>query len=492
MKKISSYIAVLLCAGITASCCFLNTPSVVHAENAGNFAETNETGQTEPSGCATETASAVPGGETAPETTVTTLPTGETTTVKDEPTTRKDEPTTVKPEEPTTKHEEPTTAPVKDLPKGDTDEDGKVTVNDARKLLRVAVKIDKLPAVKLELWDIKKDGVIDVNDARAAIRVAVGLPIDYVRPETPVTPTQKEFAAELAGKVRNDNLSSFMKTLCNEIGTRYVGSKTEPAARQKIISKLESYGYKPKTQSFFVGNRRLYAENVVVTIPTKKSNPDIFLFCTHYDCSHLSVGAIDNGSGVSALLELARILKQTKTDYGCEIRLAFFSGEENGYYGAYKYYYSLSGNEADRHKIFFNIDMAGHPKGGKNYLCVSTEPVTETYSAVKKQAFDNIGSNAVKKAVEYTGSCGANGFYSPVAAGKHDIVPFRKAGRPSLTLSWREIDSVCGAGNDHSLTSPSIIHTKDDNLSNFDMDSLHKTTRLIVSSCAVLIYRYSN
>ena len=239
MKKISSYIAVLLCAGITASCCFLNAPSVVHAENAGNFAETNETGQTEPSGGDTETASAVPGGETAPETTVTTLPTGETTTVKDEPTTRKDEPTTrkdepttVKPEEPTTKPEEPTTAPVKDPPKGDTDEDGKVTVNDARKLLRVAVKIDKLPAGKLELWDIKKDGVIDVNDARAAIRVAVGLPIDYVRPETPVTPTQKEFAAELAGKVRNDNLSSFMKTLCNEIGTRYVGSKTAKDNKQ--------------------------------------------------------------------------------------------------------------------------------------------------------------------------------------------------------------------------------------------------------------------
>ena len=36
------------------------------------------------------------------------------------------------------------------------------------------------------------------------------------------------------------------------------------------------------------------------------------------------------------------------------------------------------------------------------------------------------------------------------------------------------------------------IHTRDDNLSNFDMDSLYKTTRLIVSSCAVLIYRYSN
>ncbi len=203
------------------------------------------------------------------------------------------------------------------------------------------------------------------------------------------------------------------------------------------------------------------------------------------------MGAVDNASGVSALLEFARVLKNENTDFGCEIRIAFFAGEEDGYYGAYRYRSSMSDSERSRHKIFFNIDMAGHSTdSNKNYLCVSTEPVLKTYSKTKKTAYDNLGSNAVRTAHDIIGSCGEDGFYSPVAAGQHDIVPFRKAGLPSLTLSWREISSSRGAGNDRNLATPAVIHTSADNLSNFDSESLYKTSRLIAASFAVMTYGY--
>ena len=105
-------------------------------------------------------------------------------------------------------------------------------------------------------------------------------------------------------------------------------------------------------------------------------------------------------------------------------------------------------------------------------------------------AYDNIGSNAVRTAHDIVGSCGEDGFYSPVAVGQHDIVPFRKAGLPSLTLSWREINSSRGSQNDHNLATPAVIHTSADNLSNFDNDSLYKTSRLTAASFAVMTYGY--
>lgn len=377
----------------------------------------------------------------------------------------------------------------KQFPKGDTDEDGKITVKDARTLLRVAVGLETVPDGKLAQWDIKENGRIDIADARAALRVAVGLPMDSS--PRPAKPSMRDFSLRMANKVKDENLKSSMKMLCSDIGTRYVGSKNETLAGEALNKKLHEMGLSPVLQHVSVGNKKMPSNNLVITFPTKKSNPDIYLFCTHYDCSHLSVGAVDNASGVAALLELARILKETNTDFGCEIRIAFFTGEENGYYGAYKYRSSLSDSERNRHMIFFNVDMAGHSTdGNKNYLCVSTEPVAPTYSQTKKTAYDNIGSKAVRQACDYIGICGADGFYSPVAAGMHDIIPFRKAGFPSLTLSWRERDSYRGAGNDYNLATPAVIHTSADNLSNFDSSSLYRTTQLISASFAILVYGY--
>mgnify|MGYP000302618333 CR=1 FL=1 len=43
-------------------------------------------------------------------------------------------------------------------------------------------------------------------------------------------------------------------------------------------------------------------------------------------CAEDSVGANDNGSGVAAVLELARILKDTEIPYN--IKFILFSGEE--------------------------------------------------------------------------------------------------------------------------------------------------------------------
>lgn len=382
-----------------------------------------------------------------------------------------------------------TTETPKPLPKGDADGNGEITVSDARILLRCAIGLENVPDEKLVQWDFNENGTIDVADARAVLRIAIGLPPFG---ESNKTPSQKEYAESIADKIVEENLNASMKMLCNDIGTRYVGSSGEPRTRDAISTMLKNCGFEPEFQNVSVGNKKMPSKNIIVKIPTVTASPDIYLFSAHYDCSHVSVGAVDNASGVSALLELARVLKNMNCDFGCEIRFAFFAGEENGYYGAYKYRSLMTESEKSRHRIFFNVDMAGHSTDeNKNYLCVSTEPVTVYYSKTKKEAYDNIGSNAVRSALEILGSCGEDGFFAPVSAGQHDIVPFRKADLPSLTLSWREISTARGAGNDHNLASPAVIHTRADNLSNFDSKSLYYTTRLIASSFAAMTYAYT-
>src|SRR5207244_9893293 len=56
----------------------------------------------------------------------------------------------------------------------------------------------------------------------------------------------------------------------------------------------------------------------------------------HYDSAQGAVGADDNGSGVAALLELARLLKSVEPAEGLEMRLVFYVNEELPWFGTEK------------------------------------------------------------------------------------------------------------------------------------------------------------
>jgi hypothetical protein len=56
--------------------------------------------------------------------------------------------------------------------------------------------------------------------------------------------------------------------------------------------------------------------------------PRLIVIGAHYDSAQGAVGANDNGSGVAALLELARFLKTVEPAEGLEVRLVFYVNEE--------------------------------------------------------------------------------------------------------------------------------------------------------------------
>jgi glutaminyl-peptide cyclotransferase len=113
-----------------------------------------------------------------------------------------------------------------------------------------------------------------------------------------------------------------------EIGPRPPGSPGIAQAQSYIVSQLKSFGCAVEEHGFHASTPigDLPMKNIVVKIPG--TSPGIVLLATHYDTVRLPnfVGADDGGSGVGAMLELARLLCPQKPELN--VWIAFFDGEE--------------------------------------------------------------------------------------------------------------------------------------------------------------------
>jgi carboxypeptidase Q len=102
--------------------------------------------------------------------------------------------------------------------------------------------------------------------------------------------------------------------------------------------------------------------NVVADLPGKAAD-DVVLLGAHYDSWDFAQGADDDGSGVAAVLEAARILKRLGIQPRRTIRFVFFSGEEEATLGS-RAYVAAHEKELDRHRAVLVMDSgAGSPRG---------------------------------------------------------------------------------------------------------------------------------
>ncbi|MGC8873981.1 MAG: M28 family peptidase [Chloroflexia bacterium] len=75
--------------------------------------------------------------------------------------------------------------------------------------------------------------------------------------------------------------------------------------------------------------------NVIGELPGLVNPDEIFVICAHVDDVQNTPGADDNGSGSTAVLLAADILTQYR--WGCTLRFALWTGEEQGLLGSYAY-----------------------------------------------------------------------------------------------------------------------------------------------------------
>lgn len=112
------------------------------------------------------------------------------------------------------------------------------------------------------------------------------------------------------------------------------------------------------------------AYNAIGEIPGTDKKEEIVMLGGHYDSWHDATGATDNGIGSSMMLEAARILATLHVKPRRTIRIALWSGEEEGLLGSLAYVQQHFGSfenqkpEYARLDAYFNIDSGtGKPRG---------------------------------------------------------------------------------------------------------------------------------
>lgn len=127
--------------------------------------------------------------------------------------------------------------------------------------------------------------------------------------------------------------------------------------------------------------------NVVAEIRGTEKPDEVVIFGGHIDTwdGPGTQGAADNGTGVSAILEAARILMAVGAKPKRTIRFVLFSGEEQGLFGS-RAYVEQHKDEMDKISCIFIEDGGANYEGG-TYALESMLPMFEPIMTTMNKAF---------------------------------------------------------------------------------------------------------
>jgi len=230
-------------------------------------------------------------------------------------------------------------------------------------------------------------------------------------------------------------------------GVKSPGSTALTNTRNWLISKYQAYVYTDIVQDDFT-----YFTNTLTNVVVTKTGtlyPNTFVIVSgHYDTSS-GTGTNDNGSGVSILLEIARLIATINTEYS--VRFINFSGEEAGLRGSKHYADDIAETQGMDIRLVFNIDEVGGIAGMANNTISCERDQSSGYPSVST---NNTASSAFTDTLvtltqlysalstEITGAYGS------------DYMPFEYNGE-IITGYYENNES-------------SVVHTSNDNLAHLD------------------------
>ena len=191
--------------------------------------------------------------------------------------------------------------------------------------------------------------------------------------------------AQLSNLASSDSIYKHIKRL-QDFGTRYALSDSCRAAERYVYDyftslKLDSVSY---DTVFYQG---IAMRNVIGTIRGILDPEALVILCAHIDAMSstpliCAPGAEDNASGVSVVMEAARILKNTKPEYS--IKFIAFTGEDIGLVGS-EHLANVLSSSCTRISTLLNLDMIAWPGGtfGVKILC---DTATQYLAAIENAA----------------------------------------------------------------------------------------------------------
>ncbi|VVB60497.1 Peptidase family M28 [uncultured archaeon] len=132
----------------------------------------------------------------------------------------------------------------------------------------------------------------------------------------------------------DESLLYYYNTHLTAFGPHVTGTETSIKVSQYIYDEFRAMGMSVEFYNWTFDD--LTDRNVVAILPgTDTSSNATFILCAHHDTVATSPGANDDGSGVAAVLAIAKILSHYSFNY--TIRFITFSAEEERCYGSFLY-----------------------------------------------------------------------------------------------------------------------------------------------------------
>jgi hypothetical protein len=262
----------------------------------------------------------------------------------------------------------------------------------------------------------------------------------YVRPSREEMIRRLQFRKELTRFFAEEKPAAVIKPSPGDGGTIFVQGtqafkKDEPVGVPILVMSIEHFGRIARLMERDVPveleldvKTRFYdddpmAYNTVAEIPGTDKKDEIVMLGGHLDSWHSGTGATDNACGVAVAMEAVRILKALGVKPRRTIRIALWSGEEQGLLGS-KAYVAQHIGERQR------LQSAGATDADlPSYMRRETGPVVAKAEWPKVSAYFNLDNGSGKIRGIYTQE---NASVRPIF--ESWLEPFKDLGAATVTM----------------------------------------------------------
>ncbi len=144
-------------------------------------------------------------------------------------------------------------------------------------------------------------------------------------------------------------------------------------------------------------NNQIVARNVVATLKGTTMPSEKIVVAGHLDSWDLATGAIDNGIGSFAVLDIARTFKAARLQPIRTIEFVMFMGEEQGLLGSHhRVDGAVASGSIDSVRYMMNIDMGGNPVG-IHAMAIATDTAFFQQLGAEIRSIDTVFTNKFRK-----------------------------------------------------------------------------------------------
>ena len=288
---------------------------------------------------------------------------------------------------------------------------------------------------------------------------------------------------DFKGRGMMGHLEALQRIADDNGGTRASGTSGYEESGRYVEEQLRAAGYTPVRQTFTFrgeGKNRKQVESFNILAETGGSAENTVVVGGHLDSVEDGPGINDNGSGVAAILETAKWMKEKGITPANRVVFAFWGAEENDLDGSRHYVDELSKAQKDKIAAYLNVDMAASPNGVRSFHDGDGSDFGDAGPS---------GSDGIESVYERFFKDNALPAESTVFDGGSDYQPFLRAGIPVGGLFSGDVAKKTKAqmqsyGGEAGKDLDSCYHQACDTISNTNADLLKEMSAAMAYATA--------